>query len=153
MNLDTIRLQPNDPYLDKWIQTLIPLLNKNKCYEQFMKINWFDSVILGRNESSKGGEWDPGIQVNQLREASNLSDDTNNDSIIHLDSSSPVSLTPSMKTGVWNDGNILENLIKYFWLPYTLRNYKKLGKPWWVVISDTMLKFHDKDQRRIYQDL
>jgi hypothetical protein len=32
----------------------------------------------------------------------------------------------------------------------TLKTYERLWKPWWVVISDTMLKFHDNDQRKIY---
>ena len=39
MNLATIRLQPNDPYLDRWIYTLAPLVNKNATYEHFMEAN------------------------------------------------------------------------------------------------------------------
>jgi hypothetical protein len=33
-----------------------------------------------------------------------------------------------------------------------LETYEKLWKPWGVVISDTMLKFHDNDQRKVYRD-
>lgn len=39
MNFESIRLQPNDPYLDRWIYTLIPLVNKNATYEHFMEAN------------------------------------------------------------------------------------------------------------------
>lgn len=39
MNFDTIHLQPDDPYLDRWIYTLIPLINKNHTYEHFMEAN------------------------------------------------------------------------------------------------------------------
>lgn len=48
--------------------------------------------------------------------------------------------------------SIFESLIKKIWAPKTLRTYEKLGKPWGVVISETMLKFHDNDQRKIYRD-
>ena len=46
--------------------------------------------------------------------------------------------------------SLFENLIKKLWLPKTLKTYENLEKPWGVVISDTMLKFHDNDQRKIY---
>ncbi len=112
VNFENIRLQPNDPYLDRWIYTLIPLVNKNHTYEHFMEANWVEPTNTFTHSS-----W-------QL---------------------------------FWQKlGNIfwfftlLENLIKKLWLPKTLKTYEKLGKPWWVVISDTMLKFHDQDVRREY---
>ena len=105
-----------DPYLDRWIQTLIPLVNKNHVYERFLKEN------------------------------SNFGDN----------------LTPQLKSkflpplsGGHDKGSflsLLEKPIKKLWLPKTLRTYEKLGKPWWVVISDTMLKFHDNDQRKNCRD-
>jgi hypothetical protein len=48
--------------------------------------------------------------------------------------------------------SIIESMIRKFWLPHTLGSYKKLWKPWGIIISDTMLKFHDNDQRKIYRD-
>jgi len=48
--------------------------------------------------------------------------------------------------------SIIEKVIKKLWLPHTIKTYKRLWKPWGVVISDTMLKFHDNDQRKIYRD-
>jgi hypothetical protein len=37
MSFENIRLEPNDPYLDRWIYTLIPLVNKDATYEHFME--------------------------------------------------------------------------------------------------------------------
>ncbi len=41
LNLSDIRLKPRDPYLDRWMETLIPLVNKNNVYERFIKANSF----------------------------------------------------------------------------------------------------------------
>ncbi len=49
--------------------------------------------------------------------------------------------------------SIFENLIKKLWLSRTLKTYEILGKPWGVIISDTMLKFHDNDQRKKYMTI
>lgn len=120
MDLASIRLLPRDPYLDRWMSTLIPLIDNNNTYERFMEINR--------------------VGIHYSKEISGL------------DFGSPFSLTTSMKNVVRNDGKLsfssVEKLIKYLWLPKTLRSYEKLGRPWWVVISDTMLKFHVDDVRK-----
>lgn len=131
MNFDSIRLQPDDPYLDRWICTLVPLINKNHAYEHFMEANGFE------------------VQSTKDIEHSSLPLDM------------PVGISPVQNGGLINKSafflfsffsflSFFEWLIKKFWLPRTLRTYEKLGKPWWVVISDTMLKFHDQDVRREY---
>lgn len=113
MNFQNIRLQPNDPYLDRWIYTLIPLINKNATYEHFMEANWVEPTQTWVN--------------------------------------------PSWKLFLIRLGNIFgffslfESVVKKVWLPKTLKTYETLGKPWWVVISDSMLKFHDQDVRKEYQ--
>ena len=112
MNLDDIRLQPNDPYLDRWIYTLIPLVNKDATYEHFMEANWVEPTYSFINPS-----WELFL----------------------------------MKLGnIFSFLSLFEHLIKKFWLPRTLKTYERLGKPWGVFISDTMLKFHDNDQRKMY---
>ncbi|MDA9129354.1 nucleotidyltransferase domain-containing protein [Candidatus Gracilibacteria bacterium] len=45
-------------------------------------------------------------------------------------------------------GNLLESLLKAIFLPRTKKSFQKLGKPFGVEITDTMLKFHDKDRRK-----
>ncbi|MEI6711112.1 MAG: hypothetical protein WCK88_02485 [bacterium] len=51
MNLDTIRIE-NDIYLDKWIQTLVPLVNKNKTLERFWEVN--TSKLSLQKNNTKG---------------------------------------------------------------------------------------------------
>lgn len=113
MSLENIRLQPNDPYLDRWIYTLVPLVNKNATYEHFMEVNWDEPTYFPTNPSWR---------------------------LFY------------MKLGsIFGFLSLFENLIKKLWLPKTLSTYERLGKPWWVLITDTMLKFHDNDQRKNYQ--
>lgn len=115
MSLDDIRLQPNDPYLDRWIYTLIPLVNKDATYEHFMEANWVEPTYFPINPS-----W----------------------SVF------------CMKLGIiFRFLSLFESLIKKLWLPRTLKTYETLWKPWGVVISETMLKFHDNDQRKNYINL
>jgi hypothetical protein len=115
MSFENIRLEPNDPYLDRWIYTLIPLVNKDATYEHFMEASWVEPTYSPINPSLR---------------------------------------LFCMKLGsIFCFFSLFENLIKKLWLPRTLKTYETLGKPWWVVISDTMLKFHDNDQRKnhLYQ--
>ncbi|MBP7773959.1 nucleotidyltransferase domain-containing protein [Candidatus Gracilibacteria bacterium] len=114
MNLDSVRLQPNDPYLDRWIYTLIPLVNKNAIYEHFMEANGAEPTYSPINPSWR---------------------------------------VFCMKLGsIFGFLSLFESIIKKLWSPKTLKTYENLGKPWGVVISDTMLKFHDNDQRRKYRE-
>lgn len=54
---------------------------------------------------------------------------------------------------VWNKvGDFFNSLIRVFLLPKSLSKYEKLWKPFWVIINDSMLKFHDKDARKSIRD-
>jgi hypothetical protein len=44
-------------------------------------------------------------------------------------------------------GNFLESLFKRLFLPRTLAEYERLGRPWGVRIDDEFLKFHPEDRR------
>lgn len=115
MSFNTIRLQSDDPYLDRWIYTLVPLVNKNATYEHFMEVNWVEPTYSPINPSWR---------------------------------------VFCMKLGtIFGFFSLFEWIIRQLWLPRTFKTYEKLGKPWGVVISDTMLKFHDNDQRKLYQSL
>jgi predicted nucleotidyltransferase len=114
MNFDSIRLQPDDPYLDKWIFTLVPLVDKNETYERFLVANW----VQWRNEENEG--------MKKIVVENNTDFSAN-----HF---------------------FFEWFIEKLWLPRTIKTYEKLWKPWGVVILDTMLKFHDSDQRKVYRD-
>ena len=44
-------------------------------------------------------------------------------------------------------GRTAERAFKTLFLPKTLREYERLGRPWGIVISDEFLKFHPEDRR------
>ena len=48
---------------------------------------------------------------------------------------------------------LLNACIRCFFLPYTKRSYRLLWKPEWVIIADTILKFHDNDRRANIRDV
>ena len=48
--------------------------------------------------------------------------------------------------------NFLDALLRTMFEPLTLREYERLGKPWGVIISERMLKFHPGDRRREVRD-
>jgi hypothetical protein len=47
---------------------------------------------------------------------------------------------------------LLSKMLQWIFERKTLRQYEKLGKPEWVIITDDMLKFHDKDRRKEIRD-
>ncbi len=42
----------------------------------------------------------------------------------------------------------LDKIFKKIFLPKTIKNYEKLWKPYWIIINDNMLKFHNNDVRK-----
>lgn len=46
---------------------------------------------------------------------------------------------------------ILNNIIKSIFIKRTYSHYKSLWKPYWIIINDNMLKFHDNDIRKQIQ--
>jgi|GEM_PF-1287051 len=92
MNFDSIRLQPDDPYLDKWICTLVPLVDKNGTYERFMEANSFQ-IQSTKYKVHNGGFFD-------------------------------------ILSFVFCLLSLFEGVIKYIWIPRTMKSYERLGKPW-----------------------
>jgi hypothetical protein len=43
---------------------------------------------------------------------------------------------------------IINNLFKKLFLNKTLNHYKSIGEPYWVIINDNLLKFHNNDIRK-----
>jgi hypothetical protein len=48
--------------------------------------------------------------------------------------------------------DVCEKLFRKIFLPRTKKSFQKLWKPFWVIISDDILKFHDKDKRKEIRD-
>lgn len=106
----------NDIYFAYWLETLIPIINKNKSYEIFLQRNklLWDSQSIRTDVVYKN----MGFVWKCLKK-------------------------------LWD---IQEYALKKIFLPKTQRSYEKLGKPFWVIISDSMLKFHNTDRRKIIRD-
>ena len=47
---------------------------------------------------------------------------------------------------------VLNNFLKKIFLPKTLKHYNKIGKPYWIIINDNILKFHNWDIRKEIAD-
>lgn len=48
--------------------------------------------------------------------------------------------------------NYIEKSLKFFFLPKTKKSFLKLWKPFWVVITNNILKFHNNDRRKEIRD-
>lgn len=48
---------------------------------------------------------------------------------------------------IWFFHRVINDIIKFFLKKKTMKNFEKMGRPAGVIISDDMLKFHDRDQR------
>lgn len=49
-------------------------------------------------------------------------------------------------------GDFIEKICKYIFLSKTKKSFHALWKPFGVIISDDILKFHDKDRRKIIKE-
>lgn len=117
---------PDDIYLAYWINTIVPIYNKNQTYEKFIQRNsWTQSYVP--NEI-------PYIPAYRRR----------------INPPHPwIHEIISMF-----DAKYQERLAERFEMRIMPEKLKKMGKDSTsaVVISDTMLKFHDQDRREDYKE-
>ena len=119
----------NDIYLYFWIVYFRPILDYNNTYNTFIKNNknWanFDEYKDIINDNKKYIKYKnkpiPSYLGTSLEKGRNLS-----------------------KNKSW----IIEKIFKKIFLSKTLKNYNKLWKPYWIIINDDMLKFHNNDKRK-----
>lgn len=114
-----------DPYLYFWILYFKPILNFNNTYNLFLEKNkqWADYSNFKKNivENKKYIKYE----------------------------NSKINKYITKEYGVLNYFlNILNNLFKKTFLPKTIRSYNKINKPYWVIINDDILKFHNWDIRK-----
>jgi len=120
----------NDIYLAYWINTLKPIINRKNIFEEFRNNNlflldWTASWKALHNWNNKNKKLQKKL-IQQLLK------------------------TPKLLTYCWD---ICEKLLKSIFLPRTKKSFQKLWKPFWVVIADNILKFHDKDKRKEIRDV
>lgn len=113
LSLETIATE-KDIYLAYWIETLVPIINKDASFALFLQANTWYRIEQMQTKS---------IHVRDIKNTS-----------------------PWIFDSI---GNVMERLLKKVFLPKTLQSFKALWKPYGVIITDTMLKFHDSDQRKI----
>lgn len=115
----------NDVYLYFRILYFKPILDFDKTYEKFIEANesWADF----EEYQDIIAENKKGIKIkNAKNKTSNV-------------------VTAGLRS-------LPEKIFKKIFFPRTLKTYEKLGKPFWVIINDDMLKFHDKDVREKVRD-
>lgn len=107
-----------DIYLYYWVYYMKPILDKRNTYEKFLHAN----------------SW---VEIDEEQKDRNLKfllpkiDDTKGQNIL--------------LRGIYGFCN---SIVRFFLYPRTLSTYERLWEPEGVIISDMMLKFHDKDRRK-----
>ena len=173
MDLSDIAIE-NDIYLYYWIYYMQPIIDKNETYEMFLSANSWVDVDEGRKKENQiylipncfkavnsvgfGGR-NCLSQIESNTEKAKWASAPSQSVGSTLGVFSPPNAfdtfgTKSMENSIWKESlyKKLNNLIRHFLLPRTLRSYERIWKPEWVIISDQMLKFHDRDRRNEIRD-
>ncbi|MCP4523439.1 MAG: hypothetical protein GY828_04405 [Candidatus Gracilibacteria bacterium] len=110
-----------DVYLYFWILYFKPFYNKNNTYERFIaeNSNWADFSLYSHLISENKKYIIQSVDNKEIK----------NQFILKI-------------------GEEINKILKKIFLPKTLRQYKKIGKPYGIIISDDMLKFHNNDIRK-----
>jgi len=127
MNMESLPLKPEDPYLAYWTRLMTPIYGK-KTYQEFMDIN-------------KG--W--------LQKEYGLAFPDINEKKFSFQKTSRGKRFWEWVFKGWF-GDLIENLLKKTFKKRTLKKAHKLGPEASVIVSDEILKFHNKDRRKEYRD-
>jgi hypothetical protein len=114
----------NDIYLYFWILYFKPILDINNTYVQFINAN---------------KTWADFTEYSELISA--------NKKYIKY------SKNTSEKNKLSKLLDILDNFLKKLFLAKTLKHYEKIWKPYWIIINNDMLKFHNGDVRKKIIDI
>jgi len=109
----------NDIYLYFWIIYMKPILDYDNTYENFINLN---------------KEW---LEIDEYEDIIN-----NNKKFIQYKKNTKNWLILDKIT------IILDKIVKKLLLPKTLSHFEKIWKPYWVIINDDLLKFHNNDIRQ-----
>ncbi|MBU1018190.1 hypothetical protein KKA33_04145 [Patescibacteria group bacterium] len=127
MDMEPLLLKPEDPYMAYWTRLLMPIYGK-KTYEQFMDMN--KNWLL-----KQYGLTFPDINEKKFS--------------FHTNSG-------SKRFWEWvfkgKFGDLIEGFLKKTFKKRTLKKASQLGPEASVVVSDDMLKFHNRDRREEYRD-
>ncbi len=119
----------NDIYLYFWIVYFKPILDFNNTY----------SLFINKNKS-----WADFSEYNNIIEI--------NKTYIKIQNKNKCSsflLSKRKDSGLsYEIIKFLNNILKKLFLPKTLKSYIKINKPYWIIINDNLLKFHNNDIRK-----
>ncbi len=115
----------DDVYLYFWIVYFKPILDYDNTYKKFLKVNssWADfgkyKDILEENKKSIK------YKKKTKKKKNNI-----------------------FKKMLKKTLDLINYSLKKIFLPKTLKTYEKIWKPFWVIINDDLLKFHNWDIRK-----
>ncbi len=133
-----------DPYLYFWVLSFLPLLDYNDTYNEFLEANswWADF-------------WDFKKIIWEKRKNIQYSNKGLKPLVQDEGHSLPMALSPLVESCrtffslLLNTlFNVLNTLCQKLFLPKTLKHYEKIWKPYGIIITDHMLKFHNWDIRK-----
>lgn len=107
----------NDIYLYFWILYFKPIIDINNTYELFIKSN---------NSWADFSEYQYLIEENK---------------------SYIIFKKNNFKTNFKIIFEFYDKILKNIFLPKTYKSFERLNKPYWIIIRDDLLKFHDDDKR------
>ncbi len=173
LNLSNISIE-NDIYLYYWIYYMKPVFVQNNTYEKFIGAN--NSMEIDENQKIENKKFlllwriSEGFVMRIFRicraifsvklqrfwilQFRKKSSDT--DAKIQHRSQKTFGTFSHKSTG--NDFWLkkiykhINQIIRFFFLRKTLRSKEKLWSPEWIIISDTILKFHNQDRRKEIRD-
>ncbi len=170
MDLSKIAIE-NDIYLYYWIYYMKPIIVKNDMYEKFLKANnWVEISEDQRKENQNYIIHSATFFVCEfcvsIREyfrkkfqtvwakasfwnLENRAENRYQNEAEKIKTFGTFSHKSTDNIAWRNEFYIAINqIIRFFLLPKTIKSKAKLWNPEWVIISDDMLKFHDKDRRK-----
>jgi hypothetical protein len=182
LNLQSIALRPYDIYLIYWIHFLIPLYDREKIYEKFLKTNnwtreFLPNIYLEHRKAQKRTQKnteklvpneEKGLCVllfNLCSFVSNLSHRNFNNFRVNprriprrsasIDRSGKARMITRINAeGKCRRFNLFEKFFRWIQLKIMPKILKQRAKtdPQAVIISDKMLKFHEGEKRQKYQE-
>lgn len=130
LKISDLALHDEDVYLTYWMATIVPVLDYFGTYQRFLDVN---RDYLGKNL--------PNFVGNYQKEK------------IITDSKFFIIIQNILKFLLNNKiGDFLEKILKKILKKRALKKFQKLDSRSGVIISDTVLKFHDVDRRGEYYD-
>lgn len=120
INFETIAIE-NDIYLYHRILYMKPIIDKKKAYENFIKTN--------------------SLWCNFSQREDIISHNKKYIQYSYQDTSRMLYICKPF----WD---VFEYILRSLFFRKTKKSFHKLWKPFWVIISNDMLKFHDKDTRK-----